>query len=283
MVPVTFNFSDNLPFLRVTTNFFYFLQSSLLSTSFFPHPLFFWQHSLLSKTFPSFRQPFLLSTTLSSFDNFPFSTTFSSFDNIPFVQDLPSSDNLHYFQKSSLFQTTFPVSVPDKHFSSTDGLTFHQPLLSNSPGFRSRNWSRSRPEPGYLAGAGAVTLARLRLHLKYLFNNSRKLHRTWPNLMASGQKGGFRAASARQQWFQHQPIFKPLLFPPIFLLYYPMSELWIHSNFFRIRIQLLSSMRIRVQLLYLCGSGSSLKKFVKNNLLKSFLLMKKTTKIAQLW
>ena len=42
-------------------------------------------------------------------------------------------------------------------------------------GFRSRSrgiWLE--PEPGYLAGAGAVTLARL--HLKYLFNNSRKLH-----------------------------------------------------------------------------------------------------------
>ena len=38
--------------------------------------------------------------------------------------------------------------------------------------------SRSRPEPGYLAGAGAVTLARLRLHLKYLFNNSCKLYGT---------------------------------------------------------------------------------------------------------
>ena len=37
----------------------------------------------------------------------------------------------------------------------------------------------SEPEP-YLAGAGAVTLARvrLRLHLKYLFNNLRKLHGT---------------------------------------------------------------------------------------------------------
>ena len=34
----------------------------------------------------------------------------------------------------------------------------------------------SEPEPGYLAGAGAVTLVRLRLHLDYLFNNSRKLH-----------------------------------------------------------------------------------------------------------
>ena len=31
------------------------------------------------------------------------------------------------------------------------------------PGFR----RRSRPEPGYLAGARAVTLARLRLHLKF--------------------------------------------------------------------------------------------------------------------
>ena len=41
-------------------------------------------------------------------------------------------------------------------------------------GFR----SQSHPEPGYLAGAGAVTLARLRLHLEYLFNNSRKLHGT---------------------------------------------------------------------------------------------------------
>ena len=42
------------------------------------------------------------------------------------------------------------------------------------PGF----WSRSRLEPGYLAGAGAITLARLWLHLKYLFNNSRKLYGT---------------------------------------------------------------------------------------------------------
>ena len=41
-------------------------------------------------------------------------------------------------------------------------------------GFR----SRSRPEPGYLAGAGAVTLARLRLHLKYLLNNSCKIYGT---------------------------------------------------------------------------------------------------------
>ena len=33
-------------------------------------------------------------------------------------------------------------------------------------------------ELGYLAGAGAVTLARLQLRLKYLFNNSHKLHGT---------------------------------------------------------------------------------------------------------
>ena len=33
-------------------------------------------------------------------------------------------------------------------------------------------------EPGYLAGAGAVTLVRLWLHLDYLFNNSRKLNGT---------------------------------------------------------------------------------------------------------
>ena len=40
-------------------------------------------------------------------------------------------------------------------------------------GFR----SRSCTELGYLAGVGAVTLVRLRLHLKYLFHNSRKI--TW--------------------------------------------------------------------------------------------------------
>ena len=28
------------------------------------------------------------------------------------------------------------------------------------------------PEPGYFSGAGAVTLARLRLHIIYLLNNS---------------------------------------------------------------------------------------------------------------
>ena len=43
--------------------------------------------------------------------------------------------------------------------------------------------SRSHPEPEYLAGAGAVTLARLRLHLKYLFNKSRKLYGTKPHLI----------------------------------------------------------------------------------------------------
>ena len=41
-------------------------------------------------------------------------------------------------------------------------------------GFR----SLSCPKLGYLDGAGAVTLAWLRLHLKYLFNNSRKLYGT---------------------------------------------------------------------------------------------------------
>ena len=34
------------------------------------------------------------------------------------------------------------------------------------------------PEPGYLAGAGAVTLARLRLHLLYFLNNSCKIFGT---------------------------------------------------------------------------------------------------------
>ena len=45
-------------------------------------------------------------------------------------------------------------------------------------------WSRSRLEPGYLAWARAVTLAWLQLHLKYLFNNSRKLHGTQHHLMS---------------------------------------------------------------------------------------------------
>ena len=36
----------------------------------------------------------------------------------------------------------------------------------------------SEPEPEYMAEAGAVTLARLWLHLKYLLNNSRKLYGT---------------------------------------------------------------------------------------------------------
>ena len=35
----------------------------------------------------------------------------------------------------------------------------------------------SEPEPRFLAGAVAVTLARLRLHLKHLLNNSRKLYK----------------------------------------------------------------------------------------------------------
>ena len=65
---------------------------------------------------------------------------------------------------------------PDPHKMNADP----QPCLilyeiaRTEAGFR----SRSRPEPGYLAGAGAVTLARLRLHLKYLLNNSCKIHGT---------------------------------------------------------------------------------------------------------
>ena len=43
--------------------------------------------------------------------------------------------------------------------------------------------SELEPEPEYLAGApGAVTLARLRFHIKYLFNNSRKLDGTYSSL-----------------------------------------------------------------------------------------------------
>ena len=46
-------------------------------------------------------------------------------------------------------------------------------LLCTGTGYRV-----SEPEPRYLAGAGAVTLDRLWLHLKYFFNNSRKLNGT---------------------------------------------------------------------------------------------------------
>ena len=60
------------------------------------------------------------------------------------------------------------------------------PALSLSvAGFWSRSLSEpEQPEPGYLAGAGAITLARLRFHLKYLFNNSLKLYGTLPHLMS---------------------------------------------------------------------------------------------------
>ena len=48
--------------------------------------------------------------------------------------------------------------------------------IDTVPGF----WSWSRPEPGYLAGAGAggITFPQLRFHLKYLLNNAHKLHGT---------------------------------------------------------------------------------------------------------
>ena len=44
--------------------------------------------------------------------------------------------------------------------------------VNQTAGFR----SRSRPESEYLAGAGAVTLARL--HHKYFLNNSFKIYGT---------------------------------------------------------------------------------------------------------
>ena len=44
--------------------------------------------------------------------------------------------------------------------------------------------------------------------------------------------------------------------------------LWIRIHFFRIRIQLFFSMRIWIQQLEKCGSGSSLTKFVTNYFLK---------------
>ena len=55
---------------------------------------------------------------------------------------------------------------------SFEGDSLREVLTALGAGFR----SRSRPEPGYLAGAGAVTLARLLI--VYLFNNSRKLNGT---------------------------------------------------------------------------------------------------------
>ena len=57
--------------------------------------------------------------------------------------------------------------------------------------FQSRNYYSMQ---GFGAGAARsrgiwleqepVTLARLRLHLKYLFNNSLKLYKTYPHLMS---------------------------------------------------------------------------------------------------
>ena len=49
--------------------------------------------------------------------------------------------------------------------------------LKKKTGITCRQGSEPEPpESEYLAGAGAVTLARLLLHLKYLFNNSNKLY-----------------------------------------------------------------------------------------------------------
>ena len=49
----------------------------------------------------------------------------------------------------------------------------------------------------------------------------------------------------------------------------------------RIRIQLFLLMRIWIQLLFYCRSGSIFKKFEENYLIRSFLKLKKTKKIAK--
>ena len=60
-----------------------------------------------------------------------------------------------------------------------------------------------------------------------------------------------------------------------------LAGLWIRIHFLRIRIQMFFSMQIWIQRLFSCGSGSSLKKFVTNNLMKSFLELNKSKMIAQ--
>ena len=57
------------------------------------------------------------------------------------------------------------------------------------------------------------------------------------------------------------------------------STVWICIHFLRIRIQLLFSMQIRIQLLSQCGSGSSLKNSFKKELFEVEKGIKK--KIAQ--
>ena len=60
-------------------------------------------------------------------------------------------------------------------------------------------------------------------------------------------------------------------------LLYP--GLWIRIHFMRIRIQLFFfSLRIRIQLLFECGSGSSLNKFVKKSPYEEFYGVEKDEK-----
>ena len=60
--------------------------------------------------------------------------------------------------------------------------------------------------------------------------------------------------------------------------------LWIRILFLCFRIELFFSMRIRnrIKPLFYCGSGSSVKKFVTSYIMKTFLKLKATKKIAQI-
>ena len=57
------------------------------------------------------------------------------------------------------------------------------------------------------------------------------------------------------------------------------AGLCIHIHFLPIRIHQFFPKRIRIQLLFKCGSGSSFKNLVKYNVMKSFQLLKKTFRI----
>ena len=71
------------------------------------------------------------------------------------------------------------------------------------------------------------------------------------------------------------------IIPVLYISHDFSAGLGFRINFLRIRIQLFFSMPIPIQLLILCGAGSSLIKFVTNYLMKSFLKLKKTKRLLK--
>ena len=181
MVPVTFNFSDNLPFLRVTTNFFYFLQSSLLSTSFFPHPSFhilssfdnilcFRKPSLPFDNLFFFRQLYLLLTTSLSRQPSLLLTTFRSSKIFLLPTTFTTSKNLPYFRRPS--QSPYPTNTSPLLMAWLS-INLFFPTAQGFGAGTGAGAARSRgiwlePEPSLWPGSGSTLNICLIIHANYI-------------------------------------------------------------------------------------------------------------------